>query len=78
MVIRRIFLPINNGGLGLNRHYGITTEKDILITELRFLDWLQTFSPDEFMHINNLLNAPETIPGKAENAILDTELTIDH
>jgi hypothetical protein len=77
-VIDRLLLPRSHGGFGLTRKYGITTENSILIMSLRYQKWLQTNLPDDYMHINNQLNATVIIPCKAENAILDTELTEAH
>jgi hypothetical protein len=77
-VIDRIFLPRKHGGIGLSRKYGITSENGMIIMTLRYQKWLQTIYPDDDMHINYPLNATVVIPGKAEKAIIDTELTVAH
>ena len=71
-----IFLSLVNGGLGLTKHFGIRTENAILLNQIYFHGFLSSYSPSDFMHINNnLLYANEIIPGTSEEVVNDTELT---
>jgi hypothetical protein len=71
----RIYLPRQQGGLGLPRHHGMITEKNQLISRLLFLEFLHKFHPNETAFTQDTYNLKAVHMGDCEGIRELTEIS---
>ena len=75
-VIRtRIYLPRQQGGIGLIRHHGMITEKNQVISRLLFLEFLHTYYPNEAAFTQDTYNLKAVRMGDCEGIREVTEIS---
>ena len=75
-VIRtRIYLPRQQGGIGLIRHHGMITEKNQVISRLLFLEFLHTYYPNEAAFTQDNYNLKAVHMGDCEGIRELTEIS---
>lgn len=63
----RCYLPRKFGGLGLSRHYGMSTEKSQILSRMAFYDFLALHHPSEYQLISNHFNRTDIQLGQREH-----------
>lgn len=71
----RIYLPRQQGGLGLLRHHGMITEKNQIISRLLFLEFLHSYHPNDIAFTQDIYNMRAIHMGDCEDIRDLTEIT---